>query len=388
MIRVLLACVFLVGWGGRAFAQADVREVSVRLDCREGVGLIPSIWLGLAENRGEIPGELDPRTVVLDPDMVQEAWASKLNGGSYVWGALDVALDALAARGVEVVFPLPVPEGNALEELWPELVFDTVDHTAKRVSRFEISAQRLPGINEPYLQYYEAAVWAIYRAAPEVQIGGAGADWEPNGISMLLKRCHDLSLPLHFLSWHVPEARKEDLGASVDAVRALQSGYEMPPGLLVSGWYARPDSGVSTAAATLSALLPVLDSGTEAVCLNASGDGGGLLALQGLEQLGRVRVVLTVDPQESGVAGIGSLDGEDVIALFWRESGGEPISVRASFTGLAWGRRVRVQQFLLAEIGAGADLVEEQVLAVEEPFQVSFQLPSGVLTLMRLQVEN
>ncbi len=325
------------------------------------------------------------RTVRLHPDLVAAAWRPRLAGGNAAWAALDAALRSPDLNGVDVILPLPVPAGEGTADLWAELIFDTVRRAAGQVSRFEIWAGSEG--DERYLQFYESGVWAVYRADRKAVVGGPGVDWRSGGVEALIGRCRDRNLPLHFVSWRVDVTQREDLQRSVRAVQGLLDRYALParPGLVIGDCRTVPGSGVSPTVLTLSSLLPVLGMDVDAVCQKAS--GAGEAALRAFGRLGRVRLPMRIDAPDRGVEGIATLDGEAVIALFWQREG-DAVPLAVLFSGLVWGKQIRVRRYRMGGKGAGAELAEEAALPMREPLKVEFLLGPGELTMVRVSVEN
>ena len=371
-------------------AQPGPEAVHVRVDCREGIGLIPGFWRGLT-GQGQVPEAVEVKTLRLSPTVVRGAWQPRLEGGACDWSRLDAALDYAAARGIDVILPIPVPEGNALEKLWPELVFETSEHVSERVLRFEIwgGHGESPGGDTQFLDYYEAAVWAIYRANRNARVGGPGASWKSRRVELLAWGCSDRALPLNFLSWRADSLVAGELRESVDASRSIVSRYDLAerPQLVVSGWSVTPDT-VSGSASTSAVreILSVMDTDLAAVCLDDRAGAGCVDALRALQRLGLVRVSASIDPNAAGVDGIVSLDGEDVIGLFWREPGVEEAVASASFSGMPNGSRVEVRRYLIGEGWPPSEPVEEQNLALQEPFNLDFPVVAGALTILKFVV--
>ena len=379
----------VVGTPG-AQAQPGPEAVRIRVDCREGIGLIPGFWRGLT-GQGQIPEGVEVKTLRLSPTVVRRAWQPRLEGGACDWSRLDAALDTASARGIDVILPIPVPEGDALKKLWPELVFETSEHVSERVLRFEIwgGPGDTPGGDTRYLEYYEAAVWAIYRANRKARVGGPGASWKSRRVELLAWGCSDRALPLHFLSWRADSLAAGELRKSVDMSRSIVSRYKLAerPQLVVGGWSVAPDTVSGSAPIkAVRQILSVMDTDLAAVCLDDEAGSGCVDALRALQRLGLVRVSASIDPNSAGVDGIVSLDGEDVIGLFWRETGGKEAVVSASFSGMPNGSRVDVRRYLIGEGWPLNEPVEEQNLALQEPFNLDFPVLAGALTILEFVV--
>lgn len=388
LLRVLAA--LLAGWLFGAPGVGAQQAVDVRVDCREGIGLIPALWRGIATD-GRMPEGVEVKTVRLGPQLVQRAWDGKLSGEAFDWAALDAALDSATARGAEVILPLPVPPGTALEALWPELVHETAAHVAGRASQFEIWAGNgAPvGGDEHYLDYFERALWAIYRANPGARVGGPGAEWTSRSLELLVWGCSERSLPLGFLSWRADSVAVTGLRASVDTVQHLLARHALPerPRQVIGAWSVRPDSLVVPSIRSIQAILSVLDTDLAAICLDVRTDPASLDVLRALQRLGLVRVVTAIDPNPHGLDGIVSLDGEDVIGLFWQTSGQEGVTAEVAFSGMAYGARARVRRYLISESIPADEAVETQVLRLQEPLRVVLPVVPDALTIVSVTVE-
>jgi len=355
--------------------------VAVSMDCREGIGLIPSLWRGGATSDGELPKGIDLKTVRLGPDVVQKVWGSRLDGGEYSWTDLDSVLDTLSIRKVKVILSLPVPGGEALDDLWPELVYDLAHRTHTRVNRFEIFRSRRAVVSdERYLSFYESAVWAIYRADRKAKIGGPGTAWPGEGQAALVTHCEELDLPLHFLSWSVQVRRPTDLTESARDLRTLTGRHKLRqvPDFLISRWQPSGQDTVFTAGLGLSALKSTMDLNLQAVCLDLSGSNDVILRAFG--RLGGVRVNLAIDEHPSGLRGIGSLEGEDALALLWGAE--DSVSVDMNFAGIAWGSEIRIRRSGVASKSTR----EDYTIPMADPAHITFSIGRGEVSLIWLQV--
>jgi hypothetical protein len=385
-LRVLVPLLVVV-----SLATARAQEsVSVRVDCREGIGLIPALWRGVATD-GRLPEGVEVKTARLDPQIVQKAWNGRLAGAAYTWSALDGVLDSMAARGVEVILPLPVPPEPALDGLWADMIHDTASHVSGRVSRFEIwGGNSVPaGGDEHYLDYYESAVWAIYRADSNARVGGPGASWSSRNVELLVWGCGDRSLPLSFVSWRADSVANDGLRQSVEAVQEILGRHRLAerPRQVVSAWSVGPDTVVAASIRSVQAVLSVLDTDLAAVCLDMQAGSGSLDVLRALQDLGLVRVMTAIDENPWGLAGIVSLDGEEVIGLLWQTASEEGAVAAMEFSGLPNGSRARVRRFTVAEGMSADEPVDTQSLRLQEPLSVRVPVPPGVLTVIRVDVE-
>jgi hypothetical protein len=384
MLAVMLVGIFA------SEADLSAQTVLVRVDCREGIGLIPALWRGVATD-GRLPEGVEVKTARLSPGLVQSAWDARLGGGALDWTDLDAVLDSAAARGADVILPLPVPSGDALEGLWPELVHDTAAHVSGRANQFEIwGGDEVPaGGDEHYLDYFERAVWAIYRANPDARVGGPGARWASRNVELLVWGCSERSLPLGFVSWRADSVGVDGLRRSVDAVQEVLGRHRLVerPRQVISAWSVGADSMVAAPIRSVQAILSVLDTDLAAVCLDVNADPEGLDVLRALQRLGLVRVVTVIDDNPWGLDGIVSLDGEDVIGLFWQTSQEEVVMAAVSFSGMSYGRRVRVLRYVVAGTLPADEPVDTQTLRVQEPLNVAVPVPKRALTIVRLEVE-
>ena len=156
--------------------------------------------------------------------------------------------------------------------------------------------------------------------------------------------------------------------------------------MLISKWRQNPTSKINPVVLTVSSVARALGTDLEVVCFDAV-DGSQRDALQAFEDLGGIRLPLQVEPIDAGVEGISTLEGEEVLAVFWhrRPIGKLPISI--TITGLPWGRRVRIQKRRIGK-DYEENLLEEAFQEMEEPLEVRLSLPAGCLTFVRLSVEQ
>jgi len=388
MVRWAAGCVCLLPlimgvWPADSQEAGNDRPVVVRVACRKGMGLIGSFWRGVAAGSVGVALDMELKAVRLHPGLVTAAWGPRRAGGGYDWTALDAGIDSLDALGASVFLPLPVVDEGVVGG-WPDLVFDTVRHAAGRVSGFEICGEALAGERlESYLDAYESAVWKAYAADRKAQVGGPGTSWESDAVAALVARCRERSLPLHFVSWQVTAARPEDLGRSASAVREMvdRVAFKNPPRLLISAW--RPALGASGAASDasiLSSLFFLMGAEVDVACLEVWGGGRELAAMKAFDQLVGVRLPMRTEGTDHGVEGMVTLDGDEVIALFWRRQGASPSVVSAQFSGIAWGRRIRVTQTVVD----GNGQAEAQVLPMQDPLEVNFALAPGQAIIVRV----
>jgi hypothetical protein len=378
MFAVLLHLLLVaasIGW------SQEIGRVEVRMDCREGIGLIPSVWSGGAISDGELPEGIHLRTVRLGPALVKKVWETKLAGGDYSWSVLDALLDTLKAGGTDVLLAVPVPGGEALVDLWPELVYDLASRTYERVSRFEIFRGEEPtGGNERYLEFYESAVWSIYRADRNAQIGGPGTVWPGQGPSALVAQCAELDLPLHFVSWHIEVKRISDLTDSVSDARNLLEQHQLGsrPELVISRWQAITPEGSDSVGLEFSVLRSIVDLDLDAACMDLTGSDGSVA--RAFDRLGRVRVGLELDENDRGLEAIGSLEGEDALALLWGAR--DSVQVDMTFAGVAWGKEIRIRRSGIFDEGS----IEDFIIPMSDPARVSFFLGKDEVSLVWLHV--
>ena len=381
MVWSVLPLLSLALWRSAA-GQETGRPVTVRVDCREGIGLVPDFWRGVSDTEGALPDAAEWRTVCLSPEPVEKAWAGRLAGAGYRWSALEAALRALDASGVDVVLPLPAPEDGLAVEIWSDLVHDTVQRTAGRVSRFEIRAGK--GDVARYLENYELAVWAAYRANPEARVGGPGVMGRGTHVEALVRHCRKRSVPLHFLSWQVRAVGPAALAASITAARGYLDRYAFQerPQLLVTRWRAEGDGDAAVAGNTLSSLSRVLGTELEAICLELPGNRAGIAALGALSRMGRLRLVASVEPEGCGVEVVASLD-DAIGVLLWGGDPAQPIRVRLVLNGLPWGSGIRFERHDLAPGGSEDAPAAVETVPMQDPVEVSFPLVPGRITSVR-----
>ena len=303
------------------FGQAEFdaeKPVSILMDCRKGIGLIPSVWRGLSVQNGSIPEGLDAKVVRLDPEWTEKVWGPALLGGRPDWVLLDATLNALKARGLELILSMPILSGKQEAEAWSKLVFETARRSAGRVWAFEVSVGKSSSLLEQAMPLFESGVWAIYRAEPEALIGGFGLRWGDERTGKFISQCKKLNLPLRFVTWGLDAALPEDLERSLQAVQGHidRQGFREKPRMLISKWRPDPASEIDPVVLTMSSVVHSLGTDLEVVCFDAEGGGQWLNALQAIGNLGGVRLPMQVGSPGRGVEGISTLDGEEVVAIF------------------------------------------------------------------------
>lgn len=371
---------FLVFSFVQAFAQD--RPARVLLDCREGIGLLPNMWRGVTLQTGDVPNDMTLRTVCLGPDPILHAWAMRRRGGAFDWEPLDRALAQLKARRTDVILVLPVSQYE--DAHWIELVTETVRHVGRQATLFEFRAA--PEANlERYLEYYESAAWAIRQLGMDVRIGGPGVNWSGETVAGLIRRSSERKLPFHAVTWHVSVTEANDLQRSIETVNQLTTQYPLAqlPSRFITGWDAKSGGfGVG-----LTALMQVMTTEVEAICLADSSDAEGWTAMKGLNPISGVRLPVVVQAPDGGVTGIAHLDYDTVLAVFWhaREEGQTPITT--TFSGLPWGDHIRVEQMRLTPETGEFKTVFSETRPFQEPFSVNFTLTGEAVTAVRLIVE-
>lgn len=382
---IVIFLIWINFFRGQSFGEGY--PVEIQMDCREGIGLIPSLWRGI---RGNVPTGLKLRVVCLDSEPVRVAWASKIKGSGYDWRTLDTAL-ALNQPGVDLVLPLPVPKEEAEARIWTELVTATVQHVSGRVSRFEIRPEGwdLPSIREGFLPFYESGVWAIYGVSREMEVGGSGISWDRIGIKRLISYCRDKTLPLHFVSWQMESKGPTDLARSISDVEGILDQYAMldRPRLLVTGWHASScSSNINKRSLGLSSLVSSLDLDVEAICLDLSRNEGTVDVLHALDRLGRVRLPMTIQSPNGNLEGIASKDGDKVLALFWNLSEDQVFPGTISIRGLPGGRKVRIQHFRIGSGTVGTEPIEDKVFPIRDPLNLEIIFEPWWVTLVKLEL--
>ena len=374
---LFVLCVFLFG-----NVSAQDRPAQVQIDCREGIGLLPNMWRGMTLQTGDVPSDMTLRTVCLGPDPVAHAWAMRRRGGAFDWGPLDQALAELKSRRMDVVLVLPVSQYE--DAHWIELVTETVRHVGRQAVLFEFRAA--PEANlERYLEHYESAAWAIRQLGMDVSIGGPGVDWSGETVAAFIRRCAERKLPFHTVTWQASVTHSDDLQRSIETVNDLisQQAFDQLPSRLITGWTVEAGGfGVG-----LTALMQVMTSDVEAICLADTSDVEGWGAMKGLNPISSVRLPVVVQAPDGGVTGVAHLDYDTVVAVFWhaREDGQTPMTT--TFSGLPWGDRIRVEQMRLTPDTNDLKPVFSETRPFQEPFSVNFTLTGQAVTAVRLVVE-
>jgi hypothetical protein len=364
---------------------AQDRPAQVQIDCREGIGLLPSAWRGVVMSNGDGAMSVDLRTVCLDGP-VAHAWAMRRRGGEYDWRPLEIALAELKVRRAEAVLVLPVSKFK--DEHWTELVTATVNQVAGRDVLLEFRAT--PDMDlEHYLDYYETGAWAAYQANMRVSIGGPRLDWRGEGVEALVRRCSERKIPLHVMTWAVSVMAADDPARSVTAMAQLRERYELetrPEGMII-GWRLNAGDNMDALALGLSGLMSVMTSDMKAMCLADTTDLAGWAAMRALNPMKGVRLPMVIQAPDGGLSGLAHLEYNTILALFWhaRTDGATPVTV--TFSGFPWGDRMRIEQL---ELRAGMDemgLVVVETRPFHEPASVDIAVNGGVLTAVKLVIE-
>ena len=128
------------------------------------------------------------------------------------------------------------------------------------------------------------------------------------------------------------------------------------------------------------------DEGESSECLAISGSrfsfttGSDGSVARGFDRLGRVRVGLGLDENDHGLEAIGSLEGEDALALLWGAR--DSVQVNMSFAGVAWGKEIRIRRTGIFDEGS----IEDYIIPMADPARVSFFLGKAEVSLVWLQV--
>ena len=366
-------------------AEAQDRPAQVQIDCREGIGLLPSAWRGVTMSDGDGAKSMDVRTVCLDGP-VAHAWEMRRRGGTFDWRPLEIALAELKVRGIDPVVVLPVPKFK--DEHWVEFVSATVNQVSGRNVLFEFRAS--PNMDlEHYLNYYESGAWAAYQANMRVMVGGPGLDWQNEGVEALVKRCAGRKIPLHVMTWSVEVMVADDPLRSVNAMAQLRDRYELEtrPEQMITGWRLNAGDNVDELALGLSGLMSVMASDVRAMCLADTTDLAGWAAMHALNPVKGVRLPFRIQAPDGGILGVAHLEYDTILALFWHErtSGATPVTL--TFSGLPLGDRVRIEQLELLAGNTELGLVAVETRPLREPMTVEASVNGGTLTAVRLVIE-
>ena len=361
-----IVLIVLLSWN----VESQERPIEIRIDCREGVGLIPNFWKGISTGKGPVPE--GARTVYIKPEVVLKAWASKRAGSNFSWKTLDELVQS--GNGADIILPLPAPIND--DSMWRNLVAETVRHMAGRVQRFEVLASR--GADDRYLDQYESAIWAAYGSDPKADLGGPGSDWQSAGISALVSRCKERQVPLSFVSWQVGVQGPEDLLQSAEAVGGIleKASLQDSPEMMITGWHGEREI------TCLSSLVGLLRSDVEAICLDGVDKGGATTAFQVFSQLGRERLPMDIDSNGRKVEGIASLEGEEVTTLLWSHSGAGDVTTNVVLGGLPIGRTVKVQHY---NVGIEEPIIDRN-LEIRDPMTVELILAAERIAMLKLTI--
>lgn len=154
-------------------AVAEARTISVDVDSRKGVGLIPAFWRGVAPSGTDDIARDRVTWERIDPALIRASWRERIGGGGPGWHALNQAIDSAKREGRRVILTLPVAGAPDDEDAWRRRITDTVRRTFERVDRYEISADGVEDTGR-FLRYYESGAWAAYQGHHKAEIGGPG----------------------------------------------------------------------------------------------------------------------------------------------------------------------------------------------------------------------
>lgn len=365
--------------------DSEARTVSIDVDSRKGVGLIPAFWQGIAPS-GE---DGIPRDRVtwerIEPAMILASWRERIGGGGPGWYALNQAIDAAGKGGRRVILTLPVAGAPGDEDAWRKRVEDTVRRTFKRVDRYEISAEGVEDLGR-FLRYYESGAWAAYQGHHKAKIGGPGGDWTRELIKPFIRLCVERSLPLNFVSWHVAVRNVTD---PLDAYHRVESAIDavapsQRPEALVSKWGLAEDV-TDPVYLTCGALRHLLATELIAACVDPSTTAWAAPAFKAFGELGGVQIPMTVS--DEGVSGVATMEGDAVMLLLWRRNDTGPIEADLSLSGMCWGRAYDYERVMIQAGDKNRRVVERKSLRAVDPLVLSFSIPAGQATLIRIVPE-
>lgn len=331
---ILVTIVLLAGLSGGAGAE----EAIVRIDCREGTGMVPTAWRALSLRPGHEPvdSRFDLRAVRLGPGFVAGAWENPDR-----WQAITVELNRLRARRMQAVVALPPPPtgGDDVRDEWLDLIGQTVGRLREVDVLYELTFDGGIAV-EPALEAYESAAWAIVRLDAEARLGGPGADHDGPLVEALARRCRERRLPLHFLSWKVTGTSPGDVEASVRSAASVLNRHPQETGtdLVLSEWGCDGDISVG-----LSSLMGLMDTRLRIAC--ASSPPSEAFSL--FEQLGPVRLAPVVEGDP--VRAVATMAGDEFRGIVWTH--GNPGRVRLMLTGLPPGRQAEVERRIVGAAG-------------------------------------
>tara|TARA_Y100000588_G_scaffold364609_1_gene428505 strand:- start:208 stop:1380 length:1173 start_codon:yes stop_codon:yes gene_type:complete len=365
--------------------EVSARTVSIEVDSRKGVGLIPAFWRGVAPSG---PDDISRDRVTwerIDPTLVVASWQERIGGGGPGWFTLNKAIDRARAEGRRVILTIPVAAAPNEDDVWRKRVSDTVKRTFELVDRYELSADGVEDIGR-FLRYYESGAWAAYQGHHKAVIGGPGADWKRDLIHPFIRHCVERSLPLGFVSWHVAVTNVAD---PLDAYHRVESAIDAVapssrPEALVSKW-GLADGAADPVYLTCGALRYLLGTELAAACIDPGTSPWGAPAFKAFNELGSVQIPMTVSHE--GVGGVASMEGDAVLLLLWRKHDTGPIEANLSLSGMRWGRAYDYERVMIQTGKAPPRAIEKQSLRAVDPLELTFPIPAGRATLIRIVPE-
>ena len=366
-------------------AVAEARTISVDVDSRKGVGLIPAFWRGVAPSGADDIAWDRVAWERVDPALIRASWRERIGGGGPGWHALNQAIDSAKREGRRVILTLPVAGSPDDEDAWRRRITDTVRRTFERVDRYEISADGVEDIGR-FLRYYESGAWAAYQGHHKAEIGGPGGDWTRELIRPFIRLCVERSLPLSFVSWHVAV---RDVTDPLDAYHRVESAIDavapsQRPEALVSRW-GLAEGVADPVYLTCGALRHLLGTELIAACIDPSTSPWAAPAFRAFGELGSVQIPMTLS--DEGVDGVATMEGDAVMLLLWRRHDTGPIEADLSVSGMRWGRAYDYERVMIQAGEEALRVVEQKSLRAVDPLELAFPIPAGRATLIRIVPE-
>jgi len=361
-------------------AVTAAREISVLVESRKGIGLIPSFWCGVIYDGGEIP-DIGVVWARIDPSLVVRAWREKIGGGGPGWIALDAAIDKAKSTGARVLLSIPTTAAPKSEATWRARVEDTVRRTHKRVDRFEILGD--PSVEEDrYLQLYELGIWAAYQGYHKVQAGGPGVDWRSGLQTKLIQRAKESGLPLHFVSWSVEAETEGEVETSYSIVESAldRAGLKDRPSAIISSW--KMTDSPTASAVTLSLLQSLSKANLDAAFADLKAMSWGETAMKTFNRLGQVEIPILFDPDDE-LHGVATLQGDDVRILLWAD---RTASATISVSGMRWGRTYDYSRSIVGL--KRTQVVGSRDLRAEDPMEITVSVTAGSPVFLTLTPQN
>lgn len=90
---------------------------------------------------------------------------------------------------------------------------------------------------------------------------------------------------------------------------------------------------------------------------------------------------------DEGVDGVATMEGDAVMLLLWRRHDTGPIEADLSLSGMRWGRAYDYERVMIQAGEEAPRVVEQKSLRAVDPLELTFPIPAGRATLIRIVPE-